>query len=70
MTAIDGYSILDRVPYGRYRPELDGGQLSTLGFEATAQRSLMLDAEEPFAISQDLVVRVTRDPGGVASRLK
>lgn len=54
VSAYDGYFFIDRVPYGRYRLSLDPQQIDGLGFVPGPSREVSLDAEEPFAISQDL----------------
>ncbi len=53
-TAYDGFFIIGRVPYGRYRLSLDPKQLEELGYAEGPPRFLSIDAAEPFVSGQDL----------------
>ncbi len=54
VTAYDGFFIIGRVPYGRYRLSLDPEQLEELGYVEGHSRFVSLDAEEPFVSGLDL----------------
>ena len=52
----DGFFFMDRIPYGRYRLQLDQTQLEEQGYAAGPPRRFSIGAEEPFAASKDLIV--------------